>query len=401
MARETKVGLIVGLGLILFVGMMVSEYFVDGADQQELSATDLADFNTNTTNQTQLVPTRNGPEVDTQLPAADPALQAAAISDRWAARDGVEDARVGLDTPLTEPPFRTMTGDTLTPGTDDTTPVAVAPYTPPRHPVGVSPIDDPSLAAGHQISPERLGPGAHDIDNVVRIAVPDQPAIRPQPLQLSHTVASGETLSQIARKHYNGDANMWRSIRDANPGKVGPNGEVVEGAELVIPKRSATATDPGVDLSERAVGENTRPAKQRVRLIKVKEGETLSEIAYQHLGSGKKWPQIMAVNSDVLDKPEQLRAGMTLRIPAEDQAQLVEDANDALAVGDDQPAPAARQPEPRGQTYTVKPGDSLTLIADKQLGSMERYKDIFEANRDKLKSADDIQVGMVLVLPDR
>ncbi|MFN3165891.1 MAG: LysM peptidoglycan-binding domain-containing protein [Phycisphaeraceae bacterium] len=379
--------------------MMVSEYFVDGSDEQELAATDFADFNANTTNQTQLVPTRD--RVVVQEQETDPARLAATISDRWAPRNDGQDPRAGVDTPLTEPPFREMTIGPLPPGVDDTTPIAVAPYNPPGNPIGVEPLDDPALAAGHQISPERFGPGIDDLDNVVRIALPEEPVIRPQPRQVTHTVASGQTLSEIARKHYDGDANMWRSIRDANPGKVGPNGEVVEGAELVIPKRSAMATDPGVELSERAVGEATRPIKQRVRLIKVKEGETLSEIAYEYLGAGNKWPQIMAVNSDVLDKPEQLRAGMTLRIPAEEQARLVEEANQALAAGGERAPTREAAPGPRGRTYTVKSGDSLSLIANKQLGSTERYKDIFEANRDKLKSADDIRVGMVLVLPDR
>ena len=42
----------------------------------------------------------------------------------------------------------------------------------------------------------------------------------------------------------------------------GPNGEVREGAELVIPKRSAEADDPAAELSERAAGEipKRRPA---------------------------------------------------------------------------------------------------------------------------------------------
>src|SRR5690606_21003793 len=47
-----------------------------------------------------------------------------------------------------------------------------------------------------------------------------------------HTVAAGETLTAIARKHYN-DGNKWKLI--ANVNKI-DNGDVLrEGQELIIP----------------------------------------------------------------------------------------------------------------------------------------------------------------------
>jgi nucleoid-associated protein YgaU len=80
---------------------------------------------------------------------------------------------------------------------------------------------------------------------------------------------------------------------------------------------------------------------------------------------------------------------------------------------DPQVAPPQAQPaqRPAGQTgagssgmtarqYTVKAGDTLSKIAHQFYGNPQEYKKIFEANRDKLKDPDKIQVGQVLTIPE-
>jgi nucleoid-associated protein YgaU len=52
-----------------------------------------------------------------------------------------------------------------------------------------------------------------------------------------------------------------------------------------------------------------------------------------------------------------------------------------------------------GQTYTVKPGDTLSDIAQQFYGSASQYTKIFEANRDQLSNPDNIQAGQELVIP--
>ncbi len=51
------------------------------------------------------------------------------------------------------------------------------------------------------------------------------------------------------------------------------------------------------------------------------------------------------------------------------------------------------------KTYTVVKGDSLSKIAKHLYGSANRWRDIFEANRDQLDNPDLIQPGQVLKLP--
>jgi nucleoid-associated protein YgaU len=63
------------------------------------------------------------------------------------------------------------------------------------------------------------------------------------------------------------------------------------------------------------------------------------------------------------------------------------------------PTPAARPPQQQVQTYTVKPGDSLSKIAREHLGNANLYLDIFNANRDVLQDPDKLKPGMVLKIP--
>jgi nucleoid-associated protein YgaU len=50
--------------------------------------------------------------------------------------------------------------------------------------------------------------------------------------------------------------------------------------------------------------------------------------------------------------------------------------------------------------YTVQKGDSLSKIAKAQYGDMKRWKDIYEANRDRIGDNPDlIQPGWELRIP--
>ena len=60
------------------------------------------------------------------------------------------------------------------------------------------------------------------------------------------------------------------------------------------------------------------------------------------------------------------------------------------------PAPAGASVT---RTYTVVAGDSLSKIAKKIYGDANRWKEIFEANKDTIKNPDQIRPGQVLKIP--
>lgn len=51
------------------------------------------------------------------------------------------------------------------------------------------------------------------------------------------------------------------------------------------------------------------------------------------------------------------------------------------------------------KTYTVARGDSLSKIAKTVYGDANRWREIFEANRDQIENPDLIHPGQVLKLP--
>jgi nucleoid-associated protein YgaU len=65
-------------------------------------------------------------------------------------------------------------------------------------------------------------------------------------------------------------------------------------------------------------------------------------------------------------------------------------------------APPAVQPPAgiAGHVYTVVEGDSLWKIAKRQYGDGERWRRIYEANRDLIKDPDRIYPGQQLRIPD-
>jgi len=72
----------------------------------------------------------------------------------------------------------------------------------------------------------------------------------------------------------------------------------------------------------------------------------------------------------------------------------------AIPTGIPSPSPSP-SPVADGQPYTVAPGDTLSTLAERFYGDASQWRTIFEANRDRMTSQDDLQVGMSLRIPGR
>lgn len=121
----------------------------------------------------------------------------------------------------------------------------------------------------------------------------------------------------------------------------------------------------------------------------VVEGDSLYALARRYLGDGNRWRDIQKNNNDLLDGGDQIAVGMELRI---DRVQRTR----ATA----KPAAAPKRSEPTAErSYVVLPGDALSRVASKLLGSSKRMDEIVALNG--LKDADDIKAGQTLRIPAR
>lgn len=121
-----------------------------------------------------------------------------------------------------------------------------------------------------------------------------------------HRVATGDTLWSIADRYYN-DPSLHRELARYNANNLGPNNTLILNQELLIPPRHK--------LEPNAPPDRTKPATTTTTYT-VQSGDVLSVISQKQLGTAKRWREILELNRDKIDTPEDLRAGMTLRLPA-------------------------------------------------------------------------------------
>ncbi|MEM9296454.1 MAG: LysM domain-containing protein [Planctomycetota bacterium] len=381
MARETKVGLLIGLGVILLVGVILSDYVA--VSERSTGAERLGQ-----------------------------------IGERAEAP-----AESASDQPVLGIGQRFTRGPVLPP--DELTPVDLAAALPssddPRdvgEPV-FGRVDESraslaALAAIDDPSDPSLGVDLDDLASLLRrdadrrqarlrdtpeasLAADAEAAASPVLAvhHVEHRVRSGETLSQIAVMHY-GSAGYAATLAEANPGVVGEAGRVRAGSVLRVPVRDARHA-AGLD----AAAMNTAvQAYAPPRKITVQPGETLSSIAARELGSARSWRKLLEANQDRLESDRDLRSGMTLRVPP--QVGGAVEAAVASAVSPE--AALAPEPEPEAApvaalVHVVQPGESLYRIADRRLGDAGRFRELYELNRDRMDSETDLRPGQEIRLP--
>jgi nucleoid-associated protein YgaU len=129
----------------------------------------------------------------------------------------------------------------------------------------------------------------------------------------------------------------------------------------------------------------------------VQKGDSLASIAQKHLGNSSRWTEIQSLNGGI--QPKALRVGAKLKLPATTTAKTTLDrsAPRAEPSASKKSAPAASSSAPAGTIYVVRSGDTLSTIAEKKLGSADRWKDIVSANPGL--DPHKILVGQALKLP--
>ena len=125
----------------------------------------------------------------------------------------------------------------------------------------------------------------------------------------------------------------------------------------------------------------------------IRDGDTLADIAQKQLGKSTRWNELVKLNPGL--DPKHLKIGQTIRLAGSAPAVLDKPVAPAPAAS----APVAKIDATGSRTHKVVSGDTLGAIAKKYLGSITKADAIYQANRDVLKSADDLKVGQVLRIP--
>ncbi len=127
---------------------------------------------------------------------------------------------------------------------------------------------------------------------------------------------------------------------------------------------------------------------ERARTHEVKSGESLFRIAERYYGNGHLWRKLAERNRGVVGAEGGVGIGAVLTIPS--KAELTGEAGGSARVA------VAPTTVPEEKTYVVKAGDTLSEISLKLLGTTKRMDELIAMNRDQIRDADDIRVGMKL-----
>jgi len=117
-----------------------------------------------------------------------------------------------------------------------------------------------------------------------------------------------------------------------------------------------------------------KKADPSVERYNVKRGDSLWKIAEERLGDGTRYVELVELNEVVLNgRPDFLIPGTVLKVPAADPTS--------------------------GDMYVVQPGDTLSEIAQEELGDADAYPAIFEASRDTIQANGAHLTDPDLILP--
>jgi len=324
--REHKLALIVGFSLVLIVGVLISDHF-SPARTQDVSAGAMSAG----------TPVKFGSSPDGLRVPAEPSSRPVlpeTLASHNVANKLPEQPTYQPPTPTTPQPSGPIEvvmgdreGDTVPDPLRDDFESATGSF-------------GERFAAGPgNVIPEsgipKIGPSSVLTKPVEQLAPPTLQPTNGKPFSTGtmdrYTIQEGDSIYRVAATQY-GDGTLWTRIREFNPGKIGSGGELRAGTVIELPPKDvltgqAVLPPPGVRPQPTPASPRTTPTKidspqkrdnasPGFTVYVVQRGDELGMVAKKTLGSVKRWPEIAALNKDVLPDPDTLTAGMKLRIPS-------------------------------------------------------------------------------------
>jgi len=264
----------------------------------------------------------------------------------------------------------------------------------------------------------------------------------PEPtIRATYTVQSGDTLTRIARAQYGSDKpEILDAIFAANKDRLESPDRLLVGKDIRLPELAGTTTVADArktDADERSPAAesdaarafraelaelNASQSKERTPTDRtptdrtpaathvVKPGETLSRIVAAHYGSAD--PAIIRAvfeaNRKQMKSPDTIVVGTELVLPSRGRPNgdvnadttMVADAGAARTTRSTPVAPQAeKQAKPAERWYVIQPGDLLSTVAQKELGSARRWPEIAALNKKTFPDPSHIRSGAKIRLP--
>ena len=143
-----------------------------------------------------------------------------------------------------------------------------------------------------------------------------------------HEVQSGDNYWTISKRYY-GTARFFGALAEYNKPRIPDPNKMKPGMYVLVPDLDVlyerfpkiTGVDP-----RKITPADTRPGffvdRDGQPAYRVGKGDTLTDIAQNHLGRSSRWVQIYSLNRDRIPKTEALKIGTVLRLPS-DASQVV------------------------------------------------------------------------------
>lgn len=269
MSRENKLGLIIGFGIVLLVGVLISDHYSPASDAHFASL-------------------------------AEPGFTAAAPQETF---------RILQTEPLAQ--------------REELAQEPVDPLPRPGQRRDEAAFTQPPAAETHA-EPIVIGGTTEDFGQQIRdllgltdappTPVPYRTQNRPTQtgVEVTHTVRKGESLAAIARRYYN-DTDRWQQIYEANRHVLPSPDLVKEGVVLRIPN-----VEPSTAVAARPhVNGTPRVDTPTGRSYTIQKGDVLGVVSQKLTGTSRNWQRLYEANRDVIDDPDHLIPGTVIRIPAD------------------------------------------------------------------------------------
>lgn len=164
--------------------------------------------------------------------------------------------------------------------------------------------------------------------------------------------------------------------------------EDVENKDVTLISGNRYITEENIDIESQV--------KVSTKEYVVRSGDTLKKISEEQMGGIHRWQYLYEFNKQRIKSPDSLQPGTVITIPIEQDGQGKAPKAEMTKI-----QPAIVEISPAMRTYIINKNDSLWKIAKKQLGNGNRWKEIYELNKKKIKNPDTLIPGMRILIPGK